>query len=169
MRSFHCLYSTTKFKGINPFANRIIDLRRFLGVLLVIHLQHKRYGECSNKKGEQSCRNFCQKIESQWNCSGPPAVKPSWYNFYVVFHIKFTELIILTHLGKLVFPSVHNSGHFSMLGLGDIVMPGLLLCFVLRYDSYKKSQCGTIVEAGVPPPKNILRSRLTYFQCSLLG
>ena len=23
--------------------------------------------------------------------------------------------------GKLVFPSVHNSGHFSMLGLGDIV------------------------------------------------
>merc|ERR1712127_315203 len=29
--------------------------------------------------------------------------------------------------GKLVFPSNHNSGHFSMLGLGDIVMPGLLL------------------------------------------
>ena len=23
--------------------------------------------------------------------------------------------------GKLVFPSMHNSGHFSMLGLGDIV------------------------------------------------
>ncbi len=23
--------------------------------------------------------------------------------------------------GKLVFPSAHNSGHFSMLGLGDIV------------------------------------------------
>lgn len=34
--------------------------------------------------------------------------------------------------GKLVFPSMHNAGHFSMLGLGDIVMPGLLLCFVLR-------------------------------------
>lgn len=42
--------------------------------------------------------------------------------------------------GKLVFPSMHQSGHFSMLGLGDIVMPGLLLCFVLRYDAYKKSQ-----------------------------
>ena len=26
--------------------------------------------------------------------------------------------------GKLVFPSVHQQGHFSMLGLGDIVMPG---------------------------------------------
>ncbi|KAG0713224.1 Signal peptide peptidase-like 3 [Chionoecetes opilio] len=42
--------------------------------------------------------------------------------------------------GKLVFPSMHNNGHFSMLGLGDIVMPGLLLCFVLRYDAYKKAQ-----------------------------
>lgn len=42
--------------------------------------------------------------------------------------------------GKLVFPSSHTSGHFSMLGLGDIVMPGLLLCFVMRYDAYKKAQ-----------------------------
>ncbi|KAJ3651098.1 hypothetical protein Zmor_017158 [Zophobas morio] len=58
--------------------------------------------------------------------------------------------------GKLVFPSIHNSGHFSMLGLGDIVMPGLLLCFVLRYDAYKKSQ-------------GLTGSRLTYFHCSLLG
>ena len=27
--------------------------------------------------------------------------------------------------------------HYSMLGLGDIVMPGLLLCFVLRFDSVR--------------------------------
>lgn len=49
-------------------------------------------------------------------------------------------------------------------------MPGLLLCFVLRYDSYKKSQ-NTIncAEAGVPLPKNMLTSKLTYFHCSLLG
>ncbi|XP_055716404.1 signal peptide peptidase-like 3 isoform X1 [Phlebotomus papatasi] len=69
--------------------------------------------------------------------------------------------------GKLVFPSIQNSGHFSMLGLGDIVMPGLLLCFVLRYDAYKKSQ-GTSAETGVPPPKGV-GSKLTYFHCSLLG
>lgn len=42
--------------------------------------------------------------------------------------------------GKLVFPSTQNSGHFSMLGLGDVVMPGLLLCFVMRYDAYKRAQ-----------------------------
>lgn len=69
--------------------------------------------------------------------------------------------------GKLVFPSIHNSGHFSMLGLGDIVMPGLLLCFVLRYDAYKKSQ-GIPADNGVPMPKS-MGSKLTYFHCSLLG
>ncbi|XP_053968720.1 signal peptide peptidase-like 3 [Anastrepha ludens] len=69
--------------------------------------------------------------------------------------------------GKLVFPSIHNSGHFSMLGLGDIVMPGLLLCFVLRYDAYKKSQ-GVTTDPTLQPPKGV-GSRLTYFHCSLLG
>ena len=34
--------------------------------------------------------------------------------------------------GKLVFPSMHNTGHFSMLGLGDIVRihKGLLFKFI---------------------------------------
>lgn len=70
--------------------------------------------------------------------------------------------------GKLVFPSLHNTGHFSMLGLGDIVMPGLLLCFVLRYDKYKKSQGTVSNEAGIPAPRG-MGSKLTYFHCSLLG
>ncbi|KAL3856194.1 hypothetical protein ACJMK2_010972 [Sinanodonta woodiana] len=69
--------------------------------------------------------------------------------------------------GKLVFPSMQNSSHFSMLGLGDIVMPGLLLCFVLRYDAYKRSQL-TSVEMGVPPPPNYVQ-KITYFHCSLIG
>lgn len=42
--------------------------------------------------------------------------------------------------GKLVVPSYQNKGNFSILGLGDIVVPGLLLCFVLRFDAYKRSQ-----------------------------
>ncbi|XP_052822854.1 signal peptide peptidase-like 3 [Octopus bimaculoides] len=69
--------------------------------------------------------------------------------------------------GKLVFPSMQNSSHFSMLGLGDIVMPGLLLCFVLRYDAYKKSQLNSI-EAGIPQPINTIQ-KITYFHCSLIG
>ncbi|KAK3908632.1 Signal peptide peptidase-like 3 [Frankliniella fusca] len=69
--------------------------------------------------------------------------------------------------GKLVFPSLQNSGHFSMLGLGDIVMPGLLLCFVLRYDAYKKSQLLHLGETGLPPPRHL--SKVSYFHCSLIG
>jgi len=68
--------------------------------------------------------------------------------------------------GKLVFPSLQNAGHFSMLGLGDIVMPGLLLCFVLRFDAYKRNQLSS--EPGVPPPLNMLQ-KITYFHCSLVG
>jgi len=70
--------------------------------------------------------------------------------------------------GKLVFPSMQNNGHFSMLGLGDIVMPGLLLCFVLRYDAYKRNQVVQSAETGVPPPPTIYQ-KLTYFHCSLVG
>ena len=42
--------------------------------------------------------------------------------------------------GKLIVPSYQNAGNFSILGLGDIVVPGLLLCFVLRFDAYTRSQ-----------------------------
>lgn len=47
------------------------------------------------------------------------------------------------------------------------VMPGLLLCFVLRYDAYKKTQTNS-VEAGVPPPPTYVH-KVTYFHCSLIG
>jgi len=69
--------------------------------------------------------------------------------------------------GKLVFPSTHNTGHFSMLGLGDIVMPGLLLCFVMRYDAYKKAQAAKMADQGIPLPSHW--HRLSYFHCSLFG
>ncbi len=46
-------------------------------------------------------------------------------------------------------------------------MPGLLLCFVLRYDAYKKSQLLHSAETGVPPPSHL--NRITYFHCSLIG
>ncbi|XP_029300775.1 signal peptide peptidase-like 3 isoform X2 [Cottoperca gobio] len=63
--------------------------------------------------------------------------------------------------GKLVFPSSTGS-HFSMLGIGDIVMPGLLLCFVLRYDNYKKQANGEVPISG-------RMQRVSYFHCTLIG
>lgn len=47
--------------------------------------------------------------------------------------------------GKLVVPSYKSNGNFSILGLGDIVIPGLLLCFVLRFDAYKRSRVYQLV------------------------
>lgn len=59
-----------------------------------------------------------------------------------------------------------TGSHFSMLGIGDIVMPGLLLCFVLRYDNYKKQATGE-----VPGPGNMSgrMQRVSYFHCTLIG
>lgn len=80
--------------------------------------------------------------------------------------------------GKLVFPSMRSDGHFSMLGLGDIVMPGLLLCFVMRYDAYKKAcQKNDSVESGdaggggegTDKDQTSHLQRITYFHCSLIG
>ncbi|KAG8146416.1 hypothetical protein E2320_012768 [Naja naja] len=70
--------------------------------------------------------------------------------------------------GKLVFPSSTGS-HFSMLGIGDIVMPGLLLCFVLRYDNYKKQANGD--SCGTAGPGNISgrMQKVSYFHCTLIG
>ncbi|XP_015678518.1 signal peptide peptidase-like 3 [Protobothrops mucrosquamatus] len=70
--------------------------------------------------------------------------------------------------GKLVFPSSTGS-HFSMLGIGDIVMPGLLLCFVLRYDNYKKQANGE--SCGTAGPGNISgrMQKVSYFHCTLIG
>jgi hypothetical protein len=47
--------------------------------------------------------------------------------------------------GKLVVPSYKRTGNFSILGLGDIVIPGLLLCFVLRFDAYKRNQLYQVI------------------------
>jgi len=45
-------------------------------------------------------------------------------------------------------------------------MPGLLLCFVLRYDAYKRNQPTS--DVGVPTPPSVYQ-KLTYFHCSLIG
>lgn len=73
----------------------------------------------------------------------------------------------ISHFSFISSNSMHSSGNFSMLGLGDIVMPGLLLCFVLRYDAHRKTLLSG-VEVGLPPPATYY-SRITYFHCSLIG
>lgn len=93
--------------------------------------------------------------------------------------------------GKLFVPSYQKSGNFSILGLGDIVVPGLLLCFVLRFDAYKRNKLfstsnnsSTILVANNLIDqtkfkknkylnysiKNLISiNRMTYFHCSIIG
>lgn len=59
--------------------------------------------------------------------------------------------------------SMQQQGRFSLLGLGDIIMPGLVLCFVLRFESRKRTN-----NLYNNDPLLFI-NRLTYFQCSLLG
>ncbi|ELK38200.1 Signal peptide peptidase-like 3 [Myotis davidii] len=70
--------------------------------------------------------------------------------------------------GKLVFPSSTGS-HFSMLRIGDIVMPGLLLCFVLRYDNYKKQANSDSCGASGPTNISGRMQKVSYFHCTLIG
>lgn len=50
------------------------------------------------------------------------------------------------------------------------VMPGLLLCFVLRYDFYKQTQT-VPSDASTMPATNSVKyyHKITYFHCSLVG
>ncbi|KAG6463679.1 hypothetical protein O3G_MSEX014011 [Manduca sexta] len=72
-----------------------------------------------------------------------------------------TNIVFCYDIYKITISIVHFTG------LGDIVMPGLLLCFVLRYDAYKKATL--VCQMGQVPGPRSMSSRLTYFHCSLLG
>lgn len=91
-----------------------------------------------------------------------PADNPISFVADKIGSITYEEVPSSRHLslpGKLVFPSYSEQGRMSMLGLGDIVMPGLLLSFVLRFDNHKRQTSTNLSE----------ESKIKYFHCSLVG
>lgn len=48
-------------------------------------------------------------------------------------------------------------------------MPGLLLCFVLRYDNYKKQANGDSCGASGPANISGRMQKVSYFHCTLIG
>lgn len=95
-------------------------------------------------------------------CKGSPITKFALYEIYILYskHNRF-----VTEIWYCLELYTFDLKHWSSVCLQ--VMPGLLLCFVLRYDAYKKTQTNS-VEAGVPPPPTYVH-RVTYFHCSLIG
>ena len=82
----------------------------------------------------------------------------------------------LTMPGMLLVPNRNTSegvGQYSLLGLSDIVVPGLLLCFALRFDIYKQhlqSHAGKHFEAtNKTPARTTLWQQLFYFKYSMIG
>lgn len=77
--------------------------------------------------------------------------------------------------GKLLIPSILDGQSFVMLGLGDIVLPGLLLCFAMRFDNLcPASNGGTSRGGSVLQDKRLARlllfcQRWSYFSTALLG
>eukprot|EP00501_MAST-03F_sp_TOSAG23-6_P002453 GSMAST32.ASY1.ANO1.2563.1 assembled CDS len=72
--------------------------------------------------------------------------------FYDIFWVFGTDVMVTVAKSfdapiKLLFPrefaTIDTKMQFSMLGLGDIVMPGIFLALLLRFD-FKKSQKGEI-------------------------
>lgn len=67
--------------------------------------------------------------------------------------------------GKLLVPSMVDGKTFAMLGLGDIVLPGFLLCFAMRFDSFcQPSTSSQRFTRGV-----LLCKRWFYFTTALAG
>lgn len=59
-------------------------------------------------------------------------------------------------------PRLDYGGGYAMLGLGDVVMPGLLVCFALRYDCERRAAAG-----GARAPGG--RAGPSYFALLVVG
>eukprot|EP00002_Diphylleia_rotans_P025904 TRINITY_DN5143_c0_g1_i1.p1 TRINITY_DN5143_c0_g1~~TRINITY_DN5143_c0_g1_i1.p1 ORF type:complete len:380 (+),score=86.24 TRINITY_DN5143_c0_g1_i1:63-1202(+) len=63
--------------------------------------------------------------------------------FYDIFWVFFTDVMVgvaknIDHPIKLVLPKNGLFGNqFTMLGLGDIVIPGIFIAFLLRFDAHR--------------------------------
>jgi signal peptide peptidase-like protein 3 len=72
--------------------------------------------------------------------------------------------------GKLMVPSLADNRTFAMLGLGDIVLPGLLLCFAMRFDTLgPPSGGGTAIANGGVTRLRMCFTRWSYFATALTG
>jgi minor histocompatibility antigen H13 len=87
--------------------------------------------------------------------------------FYDIFWVYGTDVMVTVAKNldipiKLLFPYTNDAGEnkFSMLGLGDIVIPGIFVSICLKYDVDKS------IKNKV---KNLKDFRLEYFNVCFLG
>lgn len=92
--------------------------------------------------------------------------------FYDVFWVFGTDVMVTVAKSfdapiKLLFLRAHatedTDAQFSMLGLGDIVIPGIFIALLLRFDASK------FVASGGEKPKPASEFSKTYFNCCIVG
>lgn len=95
--------------------------------------------------------------------------------FYDVFWVFCTPVMVSVAKSfdapiKLLFPRVPmpttaGASAFSMLGLGDIVIPGIFVAIILRYDAEHNNFHGTQTPSGIGTNKRTTR----YFKSAFIG
>eukprot|EP01118_Nematostelium_gracile_P010548 TRINITY_DN3651_c0_g1_i1.p1 TRINITY_DN3651_c0_g1~~TRINITY_DN3651_c0_g1_i1.p1 ORF type:complete len:246 (-),score=52.28 TRINITY_DN3651_c0_g1_i1:42-779(-) len=69
-----------------------------------------------------------------------------WVFISPLFFKKSVMVTVAVGLPRLpmiiMIPKVLEADSFTLLGLGDIVLPGLWLCFLYRFDKYKENRFG---------------------------
>eukprot|EP01083_Nonionella_stella_P029952 82276_1 len=95
--------------------------------------------------------------------------------FYDIFFVFGTEIMVKVAMSfeapiKLLFP--RGDGKKAMLGLGDIVLPGLLISLMIKFDVSthlnKHEKSGTVVE-GKDMVAHVRRAPLVYFWASVIA
>eukprot|EP01054_Gregarina_sp_Poly1_P007967 Gregarina_sp_Poly_1__7966@NODE_455_length_8267_cov_220_739024_g370_i0_p5_GENE_NODE_455_length_8267_cov_220_739024_g370_i0NODE_455_length_8267_cov_220_739024_g370_i0_p5_ORF_typecomplete_len157_score14_38Peptidase_A22B/PF04258_13/4_4e34SPP/PF06550_11/0_04_NODE_455_length_8267_cov_220_739024_g370_i068937363 len=70
---------------------------------------------------------------------------------------------------KLLFPIKRSPVQFSLLGLGDIVIPGIFVAMTLRFDYWMHSKRSGIADASKEDAPMFRNFRKFYFKSSLVA
>jgi minor histocompatibility antigen H13 len=99
--------------------------------------------------------------------------------FYDVFWVFCTPVMVSVAKSfdapiKLLFPRVPappagGASAFSMLGLGDIVIPGIFVAIILRYDAEHSNYHGKAISAVSGGVSGTKKSTARYFKSAFIG
>ena len=99
--------------------------------------------------------------------------------FYDIFWVFGTEVMVKVATGvkgpiKFIFPKMlpapndYTREYYSMLGLGDVVVPGFFIAFLLAFDAYNARKEGINTRETVSWPKPYFHTCCVFYALALL-
>ena len=100
--------------------------------------------------------------------------------FYDIFWVFGTEVMVKVATGvkgpiKFIFPKTlpapndYTREYYSMLGLGDVVVPGFFIAFLLAFDAYNARKEGINTRETVSWPKPYFYTCCVFYALALLA